>query len=63
MRNIDALQSIVIVRCGNGYEATARFADPKHDFIVSHEYKGSVYSLINRMLYPPARRKYRRRNG
>lgn len=59
-RDAEQLQSLVIVRCRNGYEATARFTNPLHDFIVMHEYKWGIYSAIARLMRDGGRRHGRR---
>lgn len=56
-RDTATLQSIVIVRMREGYEAVARFSNPLDDFILSHEYKGALYSMISRAMYAPERRR------
>lgn len=50
MRNIDNLQSIVIVKGSEGYEATIRFADPRYDFILHRSSRTTIYDHLERKL-------------
>lgn len=59
---IKELQSIIIVDTEYGYVATARFSDPKLDFIASHQSKPTLHYIIEqRIMWRGQRRKRGRR--
>jgi hypothetical protein len=47
MRRADDLLSIVIVRGRNGFEATVRFKNPVHDFIMYRRSRQLIYMRLD----------------
>lgn len=47
---LSQLQSVVLVRCGNGYEAVARFSNPKLDFVQRHRSREALLMVLERKI-------------